>query len=78
MLPKHIELLVLKLLQEFINQIKLNQLLKLEEDINRVYEVLQHRHTIMKKWFDKNKSSQVKFELGDIVFKWDEEREKPR
>lgn len=32
----------------------------------------------MKKWFDKKKSPWVKFELGDLVIKWDEDRAKPR
>lgn len=58
-------------------QIRLNQLLRLGEDRNRAYEFFQHRHKILKKWFDKKKSFQVKFKLEDLVLKWDEDRVKP-
>ena len=80
-LPIHIELPELKILQEIEDhdfeplQSRYNQLLKLEEDRNKPYDSFQHTYHILKKWFDKKKSSRMKFELGDIILKWDEERE---
>ena len=84
MLPMHMELSTLKILQEMEDhhferlQSRYNQLLRLEEDQNKAYESLQHHQHIIKKWFDKKKSSRVKFEPGDTILKWDEERAKPR
>lgn len=49
MFPIHLELLALKLLQEFKDldceplQIRLNWLLKLEEDKNKAYKAFQHK-----------------------------------
>jgi len=75
MLPIHLELSTLKILQELEDynfeplQVRFNQLIKMEEDRNKFYQAFQHRQKIVKKWFDKKKSSQVKFEFGDIVLK---------
>ena len=56
-LPSHFELLTLKILQEYGEdfeplQVRMNELLHLEELRNQSYQNLQNRNEIVKKWFD--------------------------
>lgn len=56
-LPSHIELPILKVLQEYGKafeplQVQMNELLHLEELRNKLYQDLQKRNAIVKRWFD--------------------------
>lgn len=55
----------------------MNELLNLEEIQERSYAESLKIQSIVKRWFDKRKSSVIIFQEGDLVLKWDEDRAKP-
>ena len=54
-----------------ILHIRIYNLLKLEESRSKAKERFQHQHEVVKRWFDKHKSGNKDFEVGDLVLKWD-------
>ena len=52
-------------------QVRINTLLKLEESRLKAKEIFKHQQEIVKKCFDKRKSGNNIFEVGDLVLKWD-------
>jgi len=73
-LLSHIELLTLKVLQEYDEdfeplQVWMNELLHLEEFQNKLYQDLQKRNEIMKRWFDARKATLDIFKEGDLMLK---------
>ena len=52
-------------------QARIDTLLKLEESRSKSKERFKHQQEIVKRWFDKHKSGQKEFEVGDLVLKWD-------
>ena len=46
-------------------------LLKLEESRSKARERFKHQQEMVKRWFDKHKAGKRKFEVGDLVLKWD-------
>ena len=52
-------------------QARMNTLLKLEDSRSKSKERFQHQQAIVKIQFDKHKSGNKEFELGDLVLKWD-------
>lgn len=82
-LPSHIVLPTMKILQEYGEsfeplEIRMNELIHLEEKKENSYKELQKRHGIVKRWFDGKKAFDTTFKEGELVLKWDEEKEKPR
>ncbi len=51
-------------------------MIELEEKRNKAMETLEIHQQQMKKSFDKNARARI-FREGDLVLKWDSEREKP-
>ena len=51
-------------------QVIINTLLKLEESRFKAKERFKHQQEIVKRWFDKCKSGNKSFEVGDLVLKW--------
>ena len=54
-----------------ILQVRINTFLKLEESRFKSKERFKHQQEIVKRWFDKCKSGNKSFEVGDLVLKWD-------
>ena len=54
-----------------ILQLRIYNLLKAEEFRLKSKEIFKHQQEIVKKWFSKRKSGNKKFEVGDMVLKWD-------
>ena len=54
-----------------ILQIRIYNLLKVEESRSRAKERFKHQHEVVKRWFDKHKVGKNEFEVGDLVLKWD-------
>ena len=52
-------------------QARINTLLKLEESRDNSKERFKNQQEVLKKWFDKHKSRNKEFEVGDLVLKWD-------
>ena len=52
-------------------QVRINTLLKLEESRFKSKERFKHRQEIVKIWFDKHKSGNKSFKVGDLVLNWD-------
>ena len=52
-------------------QIRIHNLLKLEDSRSKSIERFKHQQEIVKRWFDKHKSGKKEFEVGDLVLKWD-------
>ena len=53
-----------------ILQIRIYNLLKVEEFISKAKEHFKHQQEVVKQWFDKYKVGRKEFE-GDLVLKWD-------
>ena len=45
--------------------------MKLEKSRSKYEDRFKHQQEIVKRWFDKHKSSKKYFEVGDLVLKWD-------
>ena len=43
----------------------------LEEEMEKEKSKFIAHRKIVKRWFDKNKSKEKSFEVGDLVLKWD-------
>jgi len=54
----------------------MNELLHLEEFWNKLYQDLQNRNAIIKRWFDVRKVTPDIFLKGDLVLKWNVDRSK--
>jgi hypothetical protein len=54
---------------------RINSLLKLKEVRAQEKKKLDQHQQIVKGWFDSNSSSDRKFEVGDLVLKWDKPHE---
>ena len=54
-----------------ILQSRIDTLLKLEETRQKANDRCNQHQDIVKRWFDKRKSGKRKFEVGDLVLKWD-------
>ena len=52
-------------------QIRICNLLKVEEARSTARERFKHQQEIIKRWFDKHKYRTKDFEVGDLVLKWD-------
>lgn len=81
-LPIHIEYPALRVLQQYSDnikplQVRMNELLNLEETREKSYAKSMKRQEVIKRWFDKKKASTITFREGDLVLKWDEDRAKP-
>jgi hypothetical protein len=80
-LPPHVLLPSLQLLQKVQEddysplEIRINALLKLEEMREQAKKKLGQHQKIVKDWFDSNSSSDINFEVGDMVLKWDKPHE---
>ena len=53
-------------------QIRIYNLLKVEEDQSRARECFKQQQELIKRWFDKHKAGTKDFEVGDLVLKWDQ------
>ena len=52
-------------------QIRIHNLLKLEESRSKARERFKHQQEMVKRWFDEHKAKKNEFEEGDLVLKWD-------
>jgi hypothetical protein len=52
-------------------QQRINTLLMLEEEREKVKSKFLAHQQIVKRWFDKHKAKEKNFEVGDLVLKWD-------
>jgi hypothetical protein len=81
-LPPHILLPSLQLSQKIQEEDcpplenRINALLKLEEVRARAKRKLDQHQLVVKTWFDSNSASDRKFEVGDLVLKWDKPHER--
>ena len=48
-------------------QIRIYNLLKLEESRSKSQEMFKHQQEMVKRWFDKHKAGNNQFEVGDLV-----------
>ncbi|XP_059064756.1 uncharacterized protein LOC131856836 [Cryptomeria japonica] len=55
----------------------LAEIMELEEAREAAFAALQDRHEVVKRWFDSKKSSDLVFDLGDLVLKFNERAAKP-
>ena len=81
-LPIHLEYPALRILQQYSDdieplQVRMNELLRLEEVREESYKENMKRQEVVKRWFDKKKASAITFREGDMVLRWDENRAKP-
>ena len=53
-----------------ILQLRIYNLLKVEESTSRAKEHFKQQQEVVKRWFDKHKSRTKEFEVGDLVLKW--------
>ena len=51
-------------------QIRIHNILKVEESRSRTREHFKQQQEVVKKWFDKHKAGTKEFEVGDLVLKW--------
>ncbi|XP_059067909.1 uncharacterized protein LOC131858630 [Cryptomeria japonica] len=58
-------------------EVRLAELMELEEAREAVFESLQNRQQIIKRWFDNKKSSDPELKLSDLVLKYKERAAKP-
>ena len=54
-----------------ILQLRIYNLLKVEESISKAREHFKQWQEVVKRWFDKHKARTKEFEVGDLVLKWD-------
>ena len=54
-----------------ILQIRIYNLLKTKESRSKAKERFKHQQEVVKRWFDKHKTGNKEFEVGDLVLKWD-------
>ena len=52
-------------------QIRIYNLLKVEEARSKAKERFKQQQESVKRWFDKHKAGTKYFEVGDLVLKWD-------
>ena len=52
-------------------QMRICNLLKVEEDRSKARERFKQQQELIKRWFDKHKAGTKYFEVGDLVLKWD-------
>ena len=54
-----------------ILQLRIYNLLKVEESRSRAKERFKEQQEVVKRWFDKHKAGTKEFEVGDLFLKWD-------
>ena len=80
-LPPNLSLPALQLSQECHGtpcpalQTGIDTLLKLEDERQKTREKFTIHQSRIKKWFDKKSAGDKKFEVGDLVLKWDKAHE---
>ena len=52
-------------------QMRIYNLLKVEESRSKARERFKQQQEVVKRWFDKHKARTKDFEVGDLVLKWD-------
>ena len=52
-------------------QMRIHNLLKVEESRSKAKECFKQQHEVVKRWFNKHKVGTKEFEVGDLVLKWD-------
>ena len=52
-------------------QMRIYNLLKVEESKSKAKERFKQQQEVVKRWFDKHKAGTKDFEVGDLVLKWD-------
>ena len=52
-------------------QMRIHNLLKVEESRAKARECFKQKQEVVKRWFDKHKAGTKEFEVGDLVLKWD-------
>ncbi|XP_059064919.1 uncharacterized protein LOC131856969 [Cryptomeria japonica] len=58
-------------------EVRLVEIMELEEVREAAFSSLQNRQQTVKRWFDKKKSSDPGFKQGDLVLKYNERETKP-
>ena len=53
-----------------IMQIRIHNMLKLEESRSKPRERFKHQQQMVNRWFDKHKHRKREFEVGDLVLNW--------
>ena len=52
-------------------QMRIHNLLKVEESRSKARECFKQQKEVIKRWFDKHKAGTKDFEVEDLVLKWD-------
>ena len=55
-----------------ILQLRIYNLLKVEESRSRAKENFKQQQEAVKRWLDKHKAGTREFEVGDLALKWDQ------
>ena len=71
MLPSSIIAQESRGLDNEVLQMRIHNLLKVEESRSKAIECFKQQQEVVKRWFDKHKAGTKEFEVGDLVLKWD-------
>ena len=70
MLPSSIIAQESRVIDNEILQLRIYNLLKVEESRSKAKERFKQQQEVVKRWFDKHRAGTKEFEMGDLVLKW--------